>query len=172
MKKLLYILAAIAILITVLFTYLGIFTTAEVVVKPSETMFVAGIPFEGSVDDEKFGNAFRRAAELRDKGELKGMLGNIYYNNPEAKGDSIEAFIGLIVPDSTVSLPADYELRQVPAMKKVVQATANANVIFLPKKLYTAVFDYAKENDLDLETFYVEWFPEDDAGVVQVPVKQ
>lgn len=172
MKKLLYILVALAIIVAVLFTYLGAFTSAEVAVKSSKEMFVAGIPYQGHVNDEQFGNAFRRAAELRDKGELKGVLGNIYYNNPESKSDSIRAFIGLIVPDSAVALPAGYELRVVPARQKVVQASATANVLFLPKKLYTAVFDYAEEQNLKLETFYVEWFPEDDRGVVEVPVKE
>lgn len=170
MKKFLYIIAGFAILILVLYTYLGGFTAPEVSVKASEKMYVAGIPFNGAIKDERFGNYFRRAAEVIDKGELKGMLGNIYYNDPE-RGDSINAFIGVIVPDSAVALPADYELRSIPARKSVVHAEANANVALLPKKLYKAVFDYAKENNLELETFYVEWFPEESKGVVEVPIK-
>lgn len=163
--------AGFAILMLVLYTYLGGFTAPEVSLKSSEKMYVAGIPFNGSLDDEKFGNAFRRAAEVLDKGELKGMLGNIYYNDPE-RGDSIDAFIGVIVPDSAIALPAGYELRVVPAREKVVHAEADANIALLPKKLFTAVFDYAKENDLELEEFYVEWFPEESKGVVEVPVKE
>lgn len=171
MKKFLYVVVGFAIVLLVLYTYLGGFAAPEVTVKASEKMYVAGIPFQGSLGDEKFGNAFRRAAEVLDKGELKGMLGNIYYNDPE-RGDSIDAFIGVIVPDSAIALPAGYELRVVPAREKVVHAEATANVAILPKKLYTAVFDYAKENNLQLETFYVEWFPEGDKGVVEVPVKE
>jgi len=171
MKKFLYIMVGFAILLLVLYTYLGGFTAPEVTVKASEEMYVAGIPFKGSLEDEKFGNAFRRAAEVLDNGELDGTLGNIYYNDPE-RGDSIDAFVGLIISDTTVALPEGYELRVIPAKKKVLHAEANANVALLPKKLYTAVFDYAKENNLKLETFYVEWFPEEDKGVVEVPVKE
>lgn len=171
MKKLFYIVAGLAVLMLVLYTYLGGFTAPEVSEKVSEEMYVAGIPFEGSLDDERFSNAFMRAAEVLDKGELEGMLGNIYYNDPE-RGDSIKAFIGVVVPDTTVALPAGYELRTVPSQKRVVHAEANANVALLPKKLYSAIFDYAKEKKLKLETFYVEWFPEEGKGIVEVPVKE
>jgi hypothetical protein len=171
MKKFLYIMVGIAIVMLVLYTYLGGFTTPDVAVRPSEKMYIAGIPFNGSLDDERFGNYFRRAAEVVDKGELQGMLANVYYNDPESN-DSIDAFIGIIIPDSAVLLPADYELRVIPAKRNVVHAEANANMALLPRKLYKAVFDYAKENNLKLETFYVEWFPENDKGVVEVPFKK
>ena len=46
----------------------------------------------------------------------------------------------------------------------------NANVSISPKKMYEAVFDYAAEENLKLEDFYVEWFPEDKKGEVEVPV--
>lgn len=171
MKKFFYIMAGFAIIMLVVYTYIGGFTAPEVSEQASEKLYVGGIPFKGSLQDDKFSKAFRRAAEVLDKGELEGMLGNIYYNDPE-RGDSIDAFIGVVVPDSAVNLPADFELRTVPARKRVVRAEANANVALLPKKLYEAVFDYAKENNLELETFYVEWFPEENKGVVEVPVKE
>lgn len=171
MKKFLYIMIGFALIMLVFYTYIGGFTAPEVTEQPSGKMYVAGIPFKGSLQDEKFSNAFRRAAEVVDNGELDGTLGNIYYNDPE-RGDSIDAFIGVVVADSAVALPADYELRTVPARNRVIRAEASANVALLPKKLYTAVFDYAKENNLKLETFYVEWFPEENKGVVEVPVKE
>jgi effector-binding domain-containing protein len=171
MKKFLYIMVGFAILMLVFYTYIGGFTAPEVTIQPSKKMYVAGIPFRGSLQDEKFSNAFKRAAEVVDKNELQGVLGNIYYNDPE-RGDSIDAFIGVVVLDSTVAIPADYELRTVPARNKVIHAEASANVALLPKKLYKSVFDYAKENNLQLETFYVEWFPEENKGVVEVPVKE
>lgn len=165
--------AGFGILMLVFYTYIGGFTTPEVVVITSETKYVAGQPYEGSVEDEALGKAFQRAAQVLEKKELEGMLGNIYYNDPDKSGDSLRAFVGVIVPDTNnITLPAGYELRAVPGGRKVVHAEVNANVVVAPDKLYEAVFDYAKQEDLKLEDFFVEWFPADDRGVVEVPVKQ
>lgn len=164
--------AGFATILLVLYTYLGGFAAPDVSVTTSETMYVAGVPFEGSVKDEKLQNAFKTSAEVLKSGGLSGTLSNIYYNDPEKAGDSIRAFIGVIIPDSAAQLPEGYELRTIPGGRKVVRAEANANMALLPRKLYAAAFDYAKEEKLKLEEFYVEWFPAEDRGVLEVPVKQ
>jgi DNA gyrase inhibitor GyrI len=172
MKKLLYVMAGIAIILLVLYTYLGGFAAPDVSVTTSQTMYVAGQPFEGSVEDEALGDAFQRVSQVLQEKELEGYPGNIYYNDPDKSGDSIRAFIGIIIPDSAAKLPEGYTLRTVPGGRKVVRAEATASIALLPKKLYAAVFDYAKEEKLKLEEFYVEWFPEDDKGMLEVPVKE
>ncbi|WP_276498300.1 GyrI-like domain-containing protein [Pontibacter litorisediminis] len=172
MKKLFYVVAAIAILLLVFYTYLGGFAAPDVTLTTSKPMHVAGQLFEGSVEDETLGNAFQRVSQVLEQKELEGYPGNIYYNDPDKSGDSIRAFIGVIIPDSAAKLPEGYTLRTVPGGRKVVRAEATASIALLPKKLYAAVFDYAKEEKLKLEEFYVEWFPEDDKGVLEVPVKE
>ncbi|PRY11034.1 DNA gyrase inhibitor GyrI [Pontibacter ummariensis] len=172
MKKFFYVMAGVAILILVLYTYLGGFTAPDVTVVELETKYVAGVPFEGSVEDEALGRAFQRAAKVVEQKELEGVLGSVYYNNPDTSGDSLRAFIGVIVPDPNVTLPEGYELRTVQGGKKVVHVEANANIALLPGKLYEAAFDYADTENLKLEDFYVEWFPEEDIGVLEVPIKQ
>lgn len=172
MRKLFYILAALVTIVLVLYTYMGGFAAPDVKTTTSRTIYVAGAPFEGSVKDEALGNAFQRAAKLVDSKELEGMLGNIYYNDPEKSGDTLKAFVGVVVPGPNVKLPEGYTLRTVEGGKKVVRAEAEGNIALLPRKLYKAVYDYAEEENLKLAEFYVEWFPAQDKGVVEVPVKQ
>ena len=172
MKKFFYVMAGLAIVLLVLYTFLGGFTEPEVSVTTSKTIYVAGVPFEGSLKDEDLQGAFRISAKLLKSSELSGTLGNIYYNNPEKGADSIRAFIGVIIPDTSITLPEGYELRTVPGGRKVVHAEANADLALLPRKLYAAVFEYAEQENLKLEDFYVEWFPASDQGVVEVPVKK
>lgn len=172
MRKFLYVLAALAAIFLVTYTFIGGFSASDVQVTTSKTMYVAGVPFEGAMQDKQLGEAFQKAGELVKSKKLEGTLGNIYYNNPETSGDSLRAFIGVIVPDSSITLPEGYELRTVPGGRQVVRAETEANITILPKKLYTAVFDYAKENKLKLDDFYVEWFPADNRGIVEVPVKK
>ncbi len=172
MKKFLYVVAALAILFLVTYTFIGGFSPTEVRMATSDTMYIVGVPFEGSMKDAALGNAFQQTAKLLDEQTLTGVLGNIYYNNPGNTSDSLKAFIGVIVPDTAITLPPGYQLRTITGGKQVVHAQTEANIAILPKKLYTAVFDYTKENKLKLEDFYVEWFPERNKGVVQVPVKK
>jgi hypothetical protein len=154
-----------------IYAYVGGFNSPEITVTTSKTLYVAGKPFNGSVKDKQLGEAFRRAAEVVKKKELAGVPGSIYYNNPDESGDSLKAFIGVLVPDSAVTLPSDYELRVVPGGKKIVHGNIHAHFMIAPKKLYEAIFDYAKEQNLQLENFYVEWFPSDNEAIVEVPLK-
>ncbi|MEJ8802500.1 GyrI-like domain-containing protein [Pontibacter sp. H249] len=172
MKKLFYVLAGLAVVLLVLYTYMGGFTEVDVKLTSSDTIYVAGQPYTGSVKDEALGDAFQKAAKLVESKELEGVLGNIYYNDPDKSGDSLKAFVGVIVPNADVKLPEGYTLRTVEGGKKVVRAEVNANIMLAPKRLYGAVYDYAEEENLKLEDFYVEWFPAQDKGVVEVPVKQ
>jgi hypothetical protein len=171
-KKFLLVMAVLSIIVLAFYTYLGGFSSASVSEVNSQQLYVAGRPFKGTTKDEAINKAFQRAAEVLDKKELEGVLGNIYYNNPEQRTDSLDAFIGVIMPDSAVRLPADYELRVVPGGRSALRAEVDAHYMLSPNKLYEAIFDYAKEQNLKLETFYVEWFPEDHKGIVEVPIKE
>jgi hypothetical protein len=171
-KKFVLVMAVLAIVVMAFYAYMGGFNIAKVTGSTSETHYVAGQAFKGTAKDPKMAAAFQRAAEVLEKKELNGVLGNIYYNNPDEKNDSIDAFIGVLVPDTAVALPAGYELRSVPGGKKVLRAEVNAHYLLAPNKLYEAVFDHAKKQNLTLETLYVEWFPEDHKGIVEVPVKE
>jgi hypothetical protein len=154
-----------------IYAYLGGFSNPAVTVTTSEPLLIAGQPYEGTVKDESFGKAFQKAAQLRDSKEIDGMLGNVYYNNPESEQDSIKAFIGIIIQDSTIKLPQGYELLRVPGGRKVLRTEVDAHFMVGPGKLYSSLFGYAKENKLKLEDFYVEWFPAERKGIVEVPVK-
>lgn len=171
-KITLLVLAVLGIIALTFYTYSGGFSSPDFTVVTSQPIYVAGRAFNGSIKDEQMDNAFRRAAEVLDKKELEGVLGSIYYNNPDTSGDSIQAFIGIVVSDSAVRLPADYALRVVPGGRSVVHGEVEAHYTMAPKRLYGGIFEYAKENNLQLEDFYVEWFPEDHKGMLQVPIKQ
>lgn len=171
-KKFLLVMVVLAAIVGAFYAYLGGFSKAKVSEVNTQQLYVAGRAFKGSTKDNQINDAFRRAAEVLDKKELDGVLGNIYYNNPDQQNDSIDAFIGVIIPDSAVQLPADYTLRVVPGGRRALRAEVNAHYMLAPNRLYEAIFDYAKEQKLTLETFYVEWFPENHQGVVEVPIQE
>ncbi|MBB6609488.1 GyrI-like domain-containing protein [Pontibacter sp. Tf4] len=171
-RKFLIAIGVIMAIMVGIYAYVGGFSEPKVLVATSEPLLLAGQPFKGTVKDEAFGNAFQKAAKLLAENKLQGVLGNVYYSNPESKTDTIRAFIGVVIQDSTISLPEGYELLRVPGGRQVVHSEINAHYMIAPGKLYTNLFAYAEENKLKLEEFYVEWFPADRKAVLEVPLKE
>ncbi|QCR24074.1 GyrI-like domain-containing protein [Pontibacter sp. SGAir0037] len=166
------VIAVLAITIISFYAYLGGFSSPAYTVTTSEPVYVAGKAYKGTIKDEQMGNVFRRAAEVLDKQELDGVLGSIYYNNPDETSDSINAFIGVVVADTTIQLPADYELRMVPGGRQVLRGEINAHYMVAPGKLYDGIFEHAKEKNIQLQNFFLEWFPESHKAILEVPIKQ
>lgn len=148
--------------------YLGGFNSPQIAVATSVPHYVAGQYYEGPADSRAFGDFFKKAGQLQESKTLVGNLANIYYNNPEEKGDTIKAFIGIAVPDTSVGLPAGYEWRLWEGGRRVVQAAMRANYLLAPDKLYPALFDYLKANNLKARPQYLEQFPGKDSARVEV----
>lgn len=147
--------------------YLGGFDSPEITITTSKPRYVAGQYYEGPADNPAFGEFFTKAGRLQESKTLPGSLANIYYNNPEEKGDSIKAFIGILVADTSVALPAGYELRLWKGGHKVVQVSTRAHYLLAPNKLYPALFDYLKNNNLKSGSQYLEVFPKKDQALVE-----
>lgn len=154
-----------------LYAYLGGFNAATVVVTTSDTHYIAGRYFVGPLADKELGQLFRQAAENLEAKKVDGVLANIYYNNPEQETDSVKAFIGIKLSDTTATIPNGLELRKVTGGKKVAQASVNAHYMLSPKKLYPALFDYLKKNKLQTQSTYLEIFPDHYHALVQTELK-
>ena len=155
------------------YAYLGGFNQAVVTEETtSRPLFLAGQPFRGPADSNDFGPLFRQVQQLRESGRLGGELANIYYNDPEAATDSVRAFVGLLVPDTTSQkLPAGYRYRLFPAGQRVVRATLDASFLVAPGRLYASIREYINEHHLTARQIYLERFPEEKPVEVLAVVK-
>lgn len=147
--------------------YLGGFNKPEISITTSRPRYVAGQYYEGPADSPAFGEYFKKAGQLQASKALTGSLANIYYNNPETQEDTIKAFIGILVPDTSAALPAGYEWRVWKGGNKVVRVSTRAHYLLAPNKLYPALFDYLKEHQLKTRPQYLELFPEKDLAIVE-----
>ena len=143
--------------------------TLEITATP---LYLAGQPYRGSVRGDAFGQLFRRAKEAQSQ-QLRGDLANLYLNDPETSQDTISAFIGVALPDTTQALPAGFRYRVVPAGQRVVAARLTAvSYLLAPNKLYPAALEAVKKQKLTQRgDFYLERFGADDASEVWVGVK-
>jgi hypothetical protein len=154
------------------YAYLGGFNSPEIRVTTTKTQYIAGMYYAGPAEGEQLGQLFRQAAEALEKKELSGELANIYYNSPEKQTDSLEAFIGIIIQDTTAPLPTGYRLQKLAAGRKVVEASVNAHYMLSPKKLYPALFDYLKKEKIKTKQTYLEIFPTERTAIVQTEILQ
>jgi hypothetical protein len=154
------------------YAYLGGFSNPRVeLVTTERPIFLAGRAYQG-IPDKQFGKLFAEANELYRKGALKGVLGNIYYNDAVAEGEKIDAFVGVVVPDTTSQqLPVGYRYRAFAAGQKVLRARVTANFMLAPGRLYPALKEAAKERKLKLRNVFVEQFPEDAPAEMLVTVQ-
>ena len=134
-------------------------------------MFLAGQAFHGPVRDDAFGNLFRQAKDAQAR--LRGDLANLYLNDPETAHDTVTAFIGLAVADTSQVLPAGFRYRLVPAGQRVIAARLRGvSYLLAPNKLYPAALEAVKQQKLTQRgDFYLERFGADEASEVWVGVK-
>lgn len=153
------------------YTWLGGFSTPQVeLLTTAQPVFLAGKPYKG-IPDKQFGKLFAEANELYRKGRLKGVLGNIYYNDAVAEGEEIDAFVGLIVPDTTSQqLPAGYSYRSFAAGQRVLRARVKANFMLAPGRLYPALKEELKTRKLTSQNVFLEQFPEEGPAEMLVVV--
>lgn len=139
----------------------GGFKKAEVKLETTaQPVFLAGSYFEGPANSETFGDMTRKAYEYRTSGKVRGTFGNIFYNDPASSSEAAKVFVGLIVDDTlSQTLPAGYRYRVFPAGQRVLHATIEASYLIAPDKLYAGVKEHAKQNNLALQSVYLERFP-------------
>jgi hypothetical protein len=134
-------------------------------------VYLAGQYFHGKVTGGAFGNRFRQAKDAQ--AFLGGDLANLYLNDPETAHDTITAFIGLAIADTTRRLPAGFQYHMVPAGQRVVAARlSGVSFLLSPNKLYPAALEAVKAQKLTPRgNFYLERFGADETSEVWVGVK-
>ncbi|WP_026462260.1 GyrI-like domain-containing protein [Adhaeribacter aquaticus] len=152
------------------YAYLGGLNKPAIQIKTSQKRMVAGKEYAGPANSNELGRLFQETVRLVEAKKLPNTMANIYYNNPEKREDSIKAFVGVLVSDTTQTLPAGYSLRYLPETKKIVQASVKAHFILAPNKLYPALFEYIQENKLKTKDEFLEFFGPDNQATLQVEI--
>ena len=141
----------------------GLKTPVVALETPGAPVLLAGQPYRGPADDPAFANLFR-AAQQAQTGGLRGPLANLYRNNPDKARDTVQAFVGVALPDSSYALPPGWRYRVVPAGGRVVAARLRGvSFLLSPGKLYPAALEEVKRLKVSQRDFYLEQFGEEDA---------
>ncbi len=162
------------------YAYLGGLRSPTVALEtPAAPVLLAGQPYVGGAREARFGELFRAAKQRLDASTSTGAanssssaLANIYYSYPTGPQDTLRAFVGLTVADTTAQLPAGWRYRAVPAGRRVVVARlADVSFQLAPAKLETAALDFINKEKLRSQPFYYEQFGPGAGSELRVGVK-
>jgi hypothetical protein len=172
MRKFIFILIA-ALLLAGLGIYvaLGGFTKPVIATVPVSGYIMAGVAFKGSASNEDLLQLFEQTRELHQENKLLGTLAALYYDIPQSDKGQVDAFIGVIVEDSTAKLPSAYSYRSV-AAKQAIQANITIHYLVAPspEKIRTTLLDYAREKGLPLQNFVIEQYLNNNHIIIEIPV--
>ena len=136
-------------------------------------LYLAGQAFQGPVRGDEFGNLFRQAKDAQTQNRVRGDLANLYLNDPETAHDTVSAFVGLAVTDTTQVLPTGFRYRLVPAGQRIIAARlSGVSYLLAPNKLYPAALEAVKDQKLTQRgDFYLERFGANETSEVWIGVK-
>lgn len=157
------------------YAYLGGLRTPTVALHiTAAPLVLAGQPYAGKVQGDRFGELFREAKTMQENGRLGVMpaLANLYYNDPETAHDTIRAFVGLAVADTLRPLPAGWRYRVVSAGSRFMAARiAGVSYLLAPNKLYPAAVEAVQQQKLRRRALYLEQFGPGEAAQLWVGVQ-
>lgn len=158
-----------------IYAYLGGLHAPTVALETTAApVLLAGQPYAGKADNQRFGELFREASTLQQSGRLGSAraLANLYYNDPSSASDTIRAFVGLLVADTSATLPTGWRYRVVPPGQRTIHASlAGASFMLAPGKLYAAAEEQIKAQKLTKQPPYLEQFGASDVSELWVGIK-
>lgn len=158
-----------------IYAYLGGLHTATTSLDTTAApVLLAGQPYAGPAGDASFGELYRAAKTAYDARTLPSTqaLANLYYNDPEKAHDSIRAFVGVRVADTTAQLPTGWRYRVLPAGSRAVHARIERTSFLLaPGKLYDAAEKVLKDQQLQKQPPYLEQFGPGEGSELWLGVK-
>jgi hypothetical protein len=167
------ILIVLAILFVIGFYYyhkLGGFNEPEITVAEAPGYVVVGKPYQGKMTSKELGNLFEEAETYLEKKTLRGTSAGVFYSNPEKENDTIKAFVGVILSDTSQALPQGYEKRSIPA-RKILRAHIKSHLLVAPF-IYPKLEEQAKLKKVELlHVPSIEMYPSDMEMIIEVPVK-
>lgn len=165
-KTLLSLFLVIALLIIYFYWNLGGFNSVEIQQVKSDTKWVLGTKYYGSVKSEKFVSLFEEIGKKVQSKQVEGVLCGVYFNDPKKDSNGyVNACIGVLVDDSVQY--DGYELIKIPA-RTVIKASITAHAMLAPSKLYPAIEDYAGDLSLNVIMPYLEWYMSEKEVFVEV----
>jgi len=163
-------------LVLIIYTWLGGFQKAVIEKTTLSACTLMGKDYIGNAKSEKLGEIFVEIQNLKNEGKISGTLAVIYFSIIGAKEDSVHAFVGIIVKDSTTQvLPKDFIYKTLPSQQGL-QARLNINSLVLTaekiENTHLAINEFAQKEKIKLQPIALEKYFSESEFVMEIPEKK
>lgn len=169
-KKLGLVLSVLVLVLLLAYYWLGGFRAIEVSSLPCQEIELAGILYEGTPQDERLGESFKKIERLIGQNPGKS-LHTVYYVEPAGKLDTMKVFVGLEkkgIDDGSVGLEhLSFSCKE----SIVARLSAHRFVMPGPLTVKKKIQEYANENGLEIEGIFIDKIIDASHVEVVAPVK-
>jgi len=165
------------VVIAVLFLGLIGFIFLGGLVKPviSQTQLpvysIAGKWFSGAATSDSLKQLFSDTRQLHESGKIPGTLAAVYYDTPAAAKGKLNVWVGVLVSDTTMTLPEGYLLRRFPSTVAVrAELKAHYMVAPTPDKVRTQLHAFAAAQKLNPGNYVIERYLNAQEIIMEIPV--
>lgn len=90
-----------------------------------------GKKYEGKRSSKQFGKLMNETADLVKTNQVQGFFAVYHFINPDSDKDTLNSLVGIIVADSTQTVPKEYTLKKIPS-QEVLQAVIVSHWLVSP----------------------------------------
>lgn len=152
------------------YNHLGGFHEIEMEVVEIDHYHLIGNYYEGRYDRDSIATLFFNAKKFLDAKSYTGTLSvvNFLGDTEIEKGDTIQIFVGLILPKEPVEIPGLFDYRKVKG-GKILRASIEAHSFVIPSRetIEGEMKEYALANDILLEPIIIEKYFSDEKLVIE-----
>jgi hypothetical protein len=133
---------------------------------------MAGIAFKGMASNEELLQLFNQTRTFHQEKKLPGTLAALYYDTQASEKGEVDAFVGVLVNDTTASLPEKYTYKHIEA-RQAVQAKITTHYLVAPspEKIRASLLNYAQEKGLPLQELVIEQYLEESHILIEIPTQ-
>jgi hypothetical protein len=144
------------------YAFMGGFEKPQIQQVQLPSYLLAGKNYEGEATDKALGKAFEEVENWYQQAGKPGELAAVYYKTlgKDKERNATKAFIGVIVKDSSLKLPAGFSYRRLPGGLGLRAILAPKHIRIAPDQVQKALNDYALSQKRSLQDFVIEHYPE------------
>lgn len=152
------------------YNYLGGFHKIKMEVVETDNYHLLGNFYEGRYDRDSVATLFFEAKKFVDNNETSGILSVVNFLGQKEieKGDSVEIFVGVIMPDEPSEIPDQLDYRKIEG-GKILRASVEAHSLVIPtrEKIEGEMKKFAQEKAILLQPIIIEKYISDEKLVVE-----
>lgn len=170
-----YLILGLILLLTILSYYwLGGFQSVQKQIIENPEITVLGFYYKGKIGSDTLQNLFEQARQLVLNKEYAKSIALVYYGEANQETGAVENFIGVKTDNHSIKkIPNKWEYRKFKSTTSVIGCIeASVLVMPTPETMLGELQLFAEENQIQLDTLFIEYYKGPNNVCVELLSKQ